>query len=432
MQQRQPGGHAVLGLGNVQHRPAVAAAGHRDLPLVRRAVLAAAQLRVGDGARLDAERRTAAVGLPDRDLWAAGRRHLALDAVTRPAGHFGHRRVERRQRAQGRVRQPIPRRARIERRCHEHRIKQRLIGTRDADGDGLGLMLDGVHRPGQLVDGEVQRIGEVVDDHRGQPYFADVGLVHLQRRHAGGVPQHRAEASGGAGPQVPVVAARTHAVAETVGRRPQAFGQHSEQVAVLAPGCRRADAGFGREHGFAVSVRHALRVIGASAREQRFGAGSHLPERLGQRVDGQRRLVAEQVARSGGQHEVERRMHSGHLEQLGCRVEASGAGGGDHDRRSAMRAVDGHLFGGVVGHRAGQPRGAHPDQRFAREVDVLLVLSSVFGHRVVADLGELDADLPRRNPVRTVAHHCPVAMRSHVTAGDASDLAVGRQHGLER
>ena len=116
-------------------------------------------------------------------------------------------------------------------------------------------------------------------------------------------------------------------------------------------------------------------------------------ERIGERVNGERRLVAVEMTGSGRQHEVNGRMDGGYLQQVRGGVEAASALRCHHDRRGPVRPVDRHLLGGVVGDGAPQPRGTHPDERFGREIDVLLVLGAVFGDGVIADLGELDADL---------------------------------------
>ena len=78
--------------------------------------------------------------------------------------------------------------------------------------------------------------------------------------------------------------------------------------------------------------------------------------------------------------------------------------GRDHDRRGLVRAVDRDLLGDVVGVRARQAGRADEDQRLGREVDVLLVLGGVAGDRLVAELGELDAQLLGGD---AVARRCP-------------------------
>jgi hypothetical protein len=47
--------------------------------------------------------------------------------------------------------------------------KQRLVGAGDAHRDRLGLVLDGVDGPGELLDGPGERRGEVVEHHAGVP-----------------------------------------------------------------------------------------------------------------------------------------------------------------------------------------------------------------------------------------------------------------------
>ena len=53
--------------------------------------------------------------------------------------------------------------------AHQRHREQLLVGARDADGDRLGLVLDGVDRAGELVDRRRERGGEIVDDDDGVP-----------------------------------------------------------------------------------------------------------------------------------------------------------------------------------------------------------------------------------------------------------------------
>ena len=77
---------------------------------------------------------------------------VALDAIAGEADDLVDRGIERGERAQRPVAEAIAGRAGVEHRLHERHLQQRLVRTGDADGDGLGLMLDRVDRTGQLLD----------------------------------------------------------------------------------------------------------------------------------------------------------------------------------------------------------------------------------------------------------------------------------------
>ena len=117
------------------------------------------------------------------------RRGVALDRVAGEADHRVDGRVERGQRAQRRVAEPLPRRAGRQDGLHERTVEQGLVRAGDADGDRLGLVLDGVDRPGQLLDAAGQRGGEVVDQAGRRADLAGLALVGLERRVAGDVAQ---------------------------------------------------------------------------------------------------------------------------------------------------------------------------------------------------------------------------------------------------
>ena len=155
-------------------------------------------------------------------------------------------------------------------------------------------------------------------------------------------------------------------------------------------------------------------------------------QRSGLGVDGQRRLVAEQVARHRREHERQLRMHHRNLDGLHRGGEALFSFGGDDDRRRLVGAEDRHLFGDVVGRRAGEAGGAHEDQGLRRQVDVLLVLGGVAGDRLVTELGELDPQLVGRDPVRAVADDRPIAPRRRPLLSDGTDLRAAGQHLFHR
>ena len=127
------------------------------------------------------------------------------------------------------------------------------------------------------------------------------------------------------------------------------------------------------------------------------------------------------------QHETESGIDRGHVDGGGG-VVAGLAVVGDHDRRRLVRGEDRDLLGDVVGGRTDQPGCAHEDQRFRRQVDVLLVLGRVAGHRLVAELAELDPDLFGSHLVGTVADDGPVALGRRQPTGGIGDDVAARQH----
>ena len=144
------------------------------------------------------------------------------------------------------------------------------------------------------------------------------------------------------------------------------------------------------------------------------------PQRLGTRIDGESRLVAEEVTGHGHQHERHVRTDGG--QQHGV------PGGarqldvvGQHHRSRAVRRVDGNLLGDITSRGAVQARGADQDQRLRREIDVLLVLRGVARHRPVTQLGQLDPQLLRRQPVAPVADRGPMSPRRGESLCDVGD-----------
>ena len=110
-------------------------------------------------------------------------------------------------------------------------LQQLLVGTGDADGDRLGLVLDRVDRPGELLDAGGERGGEVLDDPARRADRAVLDLVHVEREQAGGVAQQRRDAHRGAGLEVTVVAADAQTVEER-GRGPSIDGAEAYQQIV--------------------------------------------------------------------------------------------------------------------------------------------------------------------------------------------------------
>ena len=120
--------------------------------------------------------------------------------------------------------------------------------------------------------------------------------------------------------------------------------------------------------------------------------------------------------------------HGNDLERRG---EATFALVGYNDRSGLVRPEDLDLFANIVSGRAFEASGADKDQRFRRQVDVLLVLGRINGHGLVAKLGHFDAKLACGDQVRAVSDTGPVAPRWCVGGGGSCDLfALGdrRRH----
>ena len=261
-------------------------------------------------------------------------------------------------------------------------------------------MLDGVDRAGQLLDAAGERGGEVVDDDRRRPDLAVLGLVGVERRPSRG---RSAAATTAARRSTPRGGRRT-----APPRRPSKNRCAGRRQSVVAGrGGRRP------------------RSTPSPIRRRSLDRRPRLPQRDRLRVDGERRLVAEEVPRHRREHERQRRVRRRHVDHLQGGAEATLALGGDHDRRRLVGPVDRHLLGDVVGGRAGEAGGAHEDQRLGRQVDVLLVLGDVAGDRLVAELRQLDPQLLRGDAVRAVADEGPVAARRRHLGGDAADVGRG-------
>ena len=94
---------------------------------------------------------------------------VAVELVADPPGDLGHRGIDVGEGPQRLVAEPVARGPGGQHRLHERRLQQRLVAAGDADGDGLGLVLDRVDGAGELLDPLRQRGGEVVDDDAGVP-----------------------------------------------------------------------------------------------------------------------------------------------------------------------------------------------------------------------------------------------------------------------
>ena len=70
-----------------------------------------------------------------------------------------------------------------------------------------------------------------------------------------------------------------------------------------------------------------------------------------------------------------------------------------HDGHGRVGLEDGHFLDHIVHRGRRQARGAHDDHGLGGEVDMLLVLQVVHGDCLVAELGQLDSNLFRGDPV---------------------------------
>ena len=317
--------------------------------------------------------------------------HLAGDAVAGEPGDLGHRRVEVGEHLQRAVAEHVAPGARGQHRLHERTVEHPFVAPRDPDRHRLGLVLDRVDGPGQLLDRPGEGEHEIVDQRGRRTDLARLRLVLLHRslgRHAA---QQPGQMDGRARLEVPVVAIAAQAVDVLLGVR-----------ADLA-----ADPGQDR-------VRRRLLA------DRTLDDLARLAERQRRAVDGERGLVAEEVTGHRREHEPERRIDRRHRDHRGRRV-ARVAVVGDHDRRRLVGPEDRHLLAHVVGRAAGEPGRADDDQRLRRQVDVLLVLGDVAGDRLVAELAELDPHLLGRHLVRPVADHRPVALGGGEPAGGVGD-----------
>jgi hypothetical protein len=332
-----------------------------------------------------------------------------LDAVPGVADNLGHHGADVGQRAQRAVRELVAVGAGGDDLVDQRDGQQRLVAARDADGDGLGLVLDGVDGTGQLLDGPRECGGQVVDHHRGRAHLALVDLVRVERHDAERVAEQRGQPHGGGRLELAVVAAHAQAVEVAAG--------DGLEVGAQAP-----------QQGVAVARDQVVAAPVAVARHQRLDGRPALAQGAGQSVDGQRRLVAEQVPRHRRQHEGQRRVGARYGQHVQRGGEARLAVGGDDHGRRLVRPVDRHLLGDVVGGRPLEPGGAHHDERLRRQVDVLLVLGRVAGDRLVAELGQLDAHLGRGDAVDAVADHRPVALGRGELVGRLGDGGAPLEH----
>ena len=239
----------------------------------------------------------------------------------------------------------------------------------------------------------------------GVPIATQLGLIGVERGDAERVAERRRQPHRRAGLQVAVVGAAAQAVEEPRRRCRHRRAERSEQPVAIG---------------------------GGRLPDRLLDGGAGLPERPGLGIDGQRRLVAEEVPGDRGQHEAELRMGGGDGDDVQGSGEPRLPVAGDDDRGCLVRPVDRHLLGDVVRRGAGQAGGADEDQRLAGQVDVLLVLGGVAGDRPVAELAELDAELLGGDPVGAVADDGPVPLGRRELLGGSRDHGAAADGGLHR
>ncbi len=328
----------------------------------------------------------------DRAVGVVG---AAVDAVPGVARDLGDGRVQRRDRAQHRVRQVGALRTGTEQAADQGQREQRLVRAGDANRDGLGLVLDGIDGPGQLVDAGGEGGGQLVQQ-------GGRGVVDLCQATVPGGPR--------AGERH-----RLQGHHDAAGRRRL---QRAVVVALAEPLGEVGDDGLqlGTERGeeLVVAGRGDVVVQGRPSPAQREGVT----------VDGQGGVVPEEVAGHGGEDEGEGRVSRRHGHDVGCGAEAALPLGGDDDGGTLVGAEDGDLLANVGGGGPREPGGADQRQGLGGEVDVLLVLGGVAGDRLVAELGQLDADLVGGDQVPPVPDDRPGPSPGGVPGGQLGDVGL--------
>ena len=132
---------------------------------------------------------------------------VTLDPVSGVPHHFVDGRTDRRERTERAVAEPITGAASGKHVLDEFGLEQALIRPRDTDSHGLGLVLDGIDRTGEFLDGGRQSMRQILDDHAGRPNLAHLHLVALERDHAGGEAQQHRQTRSGRGLEMTVVGA---------------------------------------------------------------------------------------------------------------------------------------------------------------------------------------------------------------------------------
>ncbi|OPZ60029.1 MAG: hypothetical protein BWY87_00697 [Deltaproteobacteria bacterium ADurb.Bin510] len=135
------------------------------------------------------------------------------------------------------------------------------------------------------------------------------------------------------------------------------------------------------------------------------------------------------MAGQGIQDDREREGRARHGDDVvGHRVEAVLAFVGDHHHAGGVRLEDGGILDDVFQHDLGRTCRHHQDERFARKIDVLLVLDDVRADGLVAQFRKLDAHLVTGHLVGAAADHGPVALLAHDLVGAALDLLALGDH----
>ena len=174
-------------------------------------------------------------------------------------------------------------------------------------------------------------------------------------------------------------------------------------------------------------------LTGKAGDDRFFDDLPRLAQRAGECVDGQGRFVPEEVTSHGRQHEGQGRVHRGHADDVERTVETRLPIARHHDGRRLVSAVDGDFLGHVIGRGTDQPGRTHEDERFRRQVDVLLVLGDVAGDGLVTELAELHPHLLGGHLVGAAADDRPVApVRGEAASslGDVGPAVDDRAHGL--
>ena len=155
-----------------------------------------------------------------------------------------------------------------------------------------------------------------------------------------------------------------------------------------------------------------------------------LVEEPGSFVDGQRGVVAPDMAHQGVENRRELGAYLGDVKDVfGIGPETILTLVGDDHRGCFVGLEDGRVLDDVADDGALGTGGADDDQRLGGEVDVLLVLHKIRGDRLVAQLAELNADFVRRRLVGATAHGGPIGLGGRQTPGRCLNGVAHGQYG---